>query len=279
MSCPPPLRCLQAVLSVLPLLLVAACVPALDAASSNSFLAPTLPPPMATATPTLPPPTATCTAVPQPTLTPVVTPLCAPASSVGDWECREYTAGRVHTRSCAPAPLAEAQCLCYEDLDYGIALEYPASLEVLTPDNWAFPERNREALARRQAFDGAMGHFELQIWLASEPDLASWLQKMRGFHGEDSFPAMAPNATVGGHPAVAFIEPGYHYHLTVILSDGAHVYRLRWLRYACEENGLPTVRRILDSVRTLPEPVPAEIPDDIWQQAARHCTSKVGTRQ
>lgn len=169
--------------------------------------------------------------------------------------------------------MSEAEWLCYEDLNYGIALEYPASFEVSIPGSAASP-KEPEGHARYHKLVGDTGNFELDIWLTSEPDLTAWLAKMRGLYsmsGAGLFPAMEPNATVGGHPAVVFIQEGHHYDLTALFSDGARVYRLQWLFMACEEGGLPTVRRILDSVRTSPEPVSAQIPDDIWQQALRKC--------
>jgi len=125
-------------------------------------------------------------------------------------------------------------------------------------------------------FLGPPGSIWLDAWLASEPDLTAWLEKMNRVSASRFAPVMVPNATVGGRPAIVIVDQPQTApkRLAVFFGDGAHFYRL-WCWIACySENGrpvaaLPDVRRVLDSIRFSPEPVPAEIPDDIWQQALR----------
>lgn len=107
-------------------------------------------------------PSATPTATPRPTVTAtaVVALLCPPAPPEGRWECRESTTGEVQTRTCAPVSLSEAEWLCYEDLNYGVALEYPASYGASIPLSWGNPPSNPEARARLHKFVGDTGNFE-----------------------------------------------------------------------------------------------------------------------
>ncbi len=229
-----------------------------------------------TSTPTLPPPTSTPTPLPAtstlaPTPTVAMSILCPPASSEAEWQCRESSRTTVWTRTCSPAPSSELEWRCYEDVDYGFAISHPESWQVRTPINRTSSD-DPAVIVRRHEFSGPEGAVDLDIWLKSESDLVAWLEEMNSISGSRLFPSMEPNATVGGHPAVVHImDPDSHHSMfTVFFSEGTHIYRL-WYTMSCREGGLSTVRRMLDSIRFSPEPIPAEIPDDVWQQALRIC--------
>jgi len=59
---------------------------------------------------------------------------------------------------------------------------------------------------RRHSFFGLEGAVDLDIWLASGPDLAAWLKTMNSISGPRLFPLMEPNATVAGRPAIIYID-------------------------------------------------------------------------
>lgn len=208
------------------------------------------------------------------TPTPIATTLFLypPASAEGEWECKESTSGGARTRTCAP--LSPHKPVCYEDLDYGFAMAYPANFKVTISINVVSP-RDPGVIVRRHEIFGPTAAVDLDIWRSSEPDLTTWLERMRrtgGAGDEKMFPRMEPNGRVGGRPAIAFIEglESYHQMFTVFFSNGPHFYRL-WYTMSCHEEGLSTVRRMLDSIRFSPDPVEAEIPEAVWQQAQEVC--------
>ncbi|MFO7943796.1 MAG: hypothetical protein R6U51_05800 [Anaerolineales bacterium] len=57
---------------------------------------------------------------------------------------------------------------------------------------------------------------------------------------------------------------------TAFTKDGNHVFRL-WHTMLSREEGLSTVRRMLNSLRFSQVSVPADTPDDVWQKAVNIC--------
>jgi len=201
------------------------------------------PSPTSTHTPTLEPTstrTATLTSEPTPTRTPTSTPtpdavaqLCPPEASEADWPCYDLT----------------------------------ISIKARSPDD--------VAIKRRYAItDPPIGAVEVDVWLPEEPDLTAWLKMKNAVSGSDRlYPVTEPNGSVGGHPAVFFVmgPEGPQPMFTVLFSDGTYIYRF-WHTMTCHEDGLPAVRQMLDSFRFRGEPaVPAEVPEDVWQQALDIC--------
>lgn len=227
-------------LALLALLGLAACAgtpPATEIAAPSPSLSPT-----ATHTPTSELTltyTPTPTSEPTPTRTPTSTPapdavahLCPPEASEADWPCYDLT----------------------------------ISIRARSPDD--------VAIKRRYAItDPPIGAVEVDVWLPTEPDLTAWLETMSDVSGPDLYPVMEPNGSVGGHPAVFFVmgPEGPQPLFTVLFSDDTYIYRV-WYTMTCYEDGLPALRRLLDSFRFRGEPaVPAEIPKDVWQQALDIC--------
>lgn len=218
----------------------------------------------------IPTPTSVRNLTPVPGSTPTLaTPyLCPPITSEEkEWSCEKHP--KSWTRTCTSSS-PEQKWDCYEDLDYGLALAYPPHWKTSISINTT--STDFAVIRRRHEFAGPEGAIDLDIWLTTGPDLISWLEKMNRISGAKLFPLMVPNAAVGGHPAVIFImnsdspQPMF----TVFTKDGRHVFRL-WYTMSCHEEGLPTVRRMLNSLRFSREPVPAEIPDDVWQKAVNVC--------
>ena len=206
------------------------------------------------------------------TVTPTaVSFLCPPASSSGtEWQCRENAPAL--TRTCTPVSSAERGGACYEDLKYGFAVEYPTSdLEVSIPIDEH--SSNGVTILRRHSFEGQGGVFLVDITPMFEPDLVTWMEKMRRATGPNLYPAMEPNATVGGYPAVAFtdnpmtISPMF----TVLVSNGTYVYSLLFT-LRCDDEDIAVMQRFLDSFRFSTESVPAEIPQTVWENVRRAYT-------
>lgn len=204
-----------------------------EAPSTPTFTSPTL---LHTRTPrpthTLASPTATPPPTPRATATPIaVARLCPPASSDADWECQD------------------------------LAVSISSKL------------RDDVQIKKRYSFiKPPLGGLDVDVWLPSDPDLITWLEKNHATSSE-MFPALEPNATVAGHPAVVFVmgPEGPQSLLTVFFGDGIHIYRL-WYTITCTEGELLAVRQMLDSFRFAGQPaVPAEIPEDLWQQALDVC--------
>jgi hypothetical protein len=121
----------------------------------------------------------------------------------------------------------------------------------------------------------SMGGIDVDIWITSEPTLAAWLEQMNRMTGPELFPLLEPNATVGDHPAIIYITglDSPETMLAVVFSDGIHVYRL-WHTMSCSRDTLKIVRQMIDSIRFSPAPAPAELPEDIWQQALYICAQE-----
>jgi len=217
-------------------------------------------------------PNQTETAVP-PTVSPTAAAntsfLCPPASSEAEWECPEMASGRM--RICFPVSPSE-EWPCYEDLKYGFALAYPpdwkASIEINQPSS------NGVVVERRHAFTGPTGYFMVDIIPTFGQDLVAWMDKLREATSPELVPEMKPNARVGGYPAVIFSSGSSHVMLTVFISNGTHAFELLYNLW-CEEGEREMVGRILDSFRFSAEPVPAEVPDVVWQQAQELCEQPI----
>jgi|GEM_PF-1978708 len=190
------------------------------------------------------------------------------ASKEKDWICEKHP--KSWARSCTSSS-SEEKWDCYEDLDYEVALNHPpnwrASISMNTTSS------DFAVVRRRHEIKGPEGAIDLDIWVTTEEDLISWMKKMNRISGSDLFPLMEPNASVDGHPAIIFImgssdspQPMF----TVFTKDESHVFRL-WHTILCREEGLSTVREMLDSLRFSQKSVLAEIPDDVWQKAVNIC--------
>jgi hypothetical protein len=55
---------------------------------------------------------------------------------------------------------------------------------------------------------------------------------------------------------------------TIFVSNGTHAYALLFT-LQCDKEQIPIMCRMLDSFRFSAEPVPAEIPDAVWQEVER----------
>lgn len=227
-----------------------------------------LPSPTSLASPTSTP-AENLTPTPSHTPTQATTFLCpSKASKEKDWTCEKHPGS--WTRSCTSTS-PEQKWDCYEDLDYEVALNHPPNWRASIPMNTT--STDFAVVRRRHEIIGPEGAIDLDIWVTTEEDLLSWMEKMNRICGSDLFPLMVPNAAVGGHPAMIFImgssdspQPMF----TVFIKDGSHVFRL-WHTILCREKGLSTLRRMLNSLRFSQESVPAEIPDDVWQKAVNIC--------
>ncbi|MGC9348995.1 MAG: hypothetical protein ACP5JG_12700 [Anaerolineae bacterium] len=191
--------------------------------------------------------------------------LCPPAASDAEWECRAHP--KDWTRTCTAA--GETAWRCYEDRDYGFALSYPPNWQASISINTKMP--GDQVIKRRHELRGPEGVVEVDIWTSTHETLAAWLEE-RHRTSPTLFPVLKPNATVGGQPAALYVTGAESPEtmLTVILSDGAHVYRF-WHTMRCQKGELETLRQMLDTIRFSPEPVTAEIPDEVWQQAVDIC--------
>ncbi len=224
--------------------------------------------PTATQTPTSASPSLpTMTPVTPPATPPAAPPpLCPPAASEAAWECRTHP--KDWTRTCTAADATTWRC--YEDRDYGFALAYPPEWQASISINTQTPSAG--VIQRRHAFTGPMGAVEVDIWTPAHETLAAWLEEMQRT-SPSLFPVREPNATVGGQPAALYITGAESPEtmLTVVFTDGAHVYRF-WRTMRCGEGELETLRRMLDTLRFSPEPLAAEIPDEVWQPVVNVCT-------
>ncbi|MCS7282458.1 MAG: hypothetical protein RMK65_03555 [Anaerolineae bacterium] len=168
-----------------------------------------------------------------------------------------------------PSAYHKVAWACYEDLAYGFALEYPAEWKwTISMDTRL---RSDVKIAKRHEFRGVEGALEIDIWAPPDPDLARWLRKHQEATGPDLIRITEPNAKVGGYPAVAFVMDDVQNPspmLTVYVSNGQYVYRL-WFTLYCDPAGLPILRQILDTFRFSARAVPAEIPEDVWQEVQR----------
>ena len=193
--------------------------------------------------------------------------LCPPAASDAAWKCRTHPKG--WTRTCTSGD--KTAWRCYEDRDYGFALSYPPNWQASVSINTKMP--GDQVIKRRHELRGLEGVVEVDIWTSTHETLAAWLEEMHRT-SPNLFPVLEPNTTVGGHPAALYITGAESPEtmLTVVFSDGAHVYRF-WHTMFCQEGELETLRRMLDTIRFSPEPIPAEIPDDVWQQALDICAA------
>lgn len=213
------------------------------------------------------PPSAVSTISPTPTSAPTPILLCPASSSTKEWQCEENRS--VHTRKCVPAPSSGPAWACYEDFQYGFAVEYPAEWTVGVSMNYGL--HSDVKITRRHEFRGPQGALDIDIWYPAEPDLVRWLEKHRGVTGPDLVRITEPNAQVAGYPAAAFVmgDPqNPSPMLTVYVGNGRYVYRL-WFTLYCDPEEVPIIRRVLDSFRFSAQTVPAEIPEEVWQEVGR----------
>jgi hypothetical protein len=155
-------------------------------------------------------------------------------------------------RLCPPAS-SEAEWEC-QDLEIAIKSQFPDDMKL----------RRRYSIT-----DPPIGALFIDIWLPSDADLATWLEKQ---NAPNLFPVQDPNGTVGGHPAIFWVKDSRHCSFNALVSDGTYIYKVYYV-IICHEDGLPAVRQMLDTFRFAGEPaVSAEIPADVWQQALEVCT-------
>ncbi len=154
-------------------------------------------------------------------------------------------------RLCPPAS-SEAEWEC-QDLEIAIKSQFPDDIKI----------RRRYSIT-----DPPIGALDIDIWLPSDADLTTWLEKQ---NAPNLFPVQDPNGTVGGHPAIFWVKDSRHCSFNTLVSDGTYIYKVYYV-IICHEDGLPTVRQMLDTFRFSGEPaIPADIPENIWQQALEVC--------
>jgi hypothetical protein len=105
-------------------------------------------------------------------------------------------------------------------------------------------------------------------------DLERWLASAQRRSGPSLFPQTELNASVAGRPAAIWVDDcpsQYFSSVGLVFSDGRHIYW--WWHFAFyEEAGMLPLRQMLDSLRFGEETaVPAEIPEEIWQEALQGC--------
>jgi hypothetical protein len=155
-------------------------------------------------------------------------------------------------RLCPPAS-SETEWEC-QDLEIAIKSQFPDDMKL----------RRRYSIT-----EPPIGAFEVDVWLPSDADLTTWLEKQ---NAPNLFPVREPNGAVGGHPAIFWVTDPPHSSFNALVSDGTYIYKVYYV-IICHEDGLPAVRQMLDTFRFAGEPaVPAEIPEDVWQQARAVCT-------
>ena len=114
--------------------------------------------------------------------------------------------------------------LRYEDLGYGVALEYPAEWKVETTIQQPVPFPDPSAIIKRQSFIGPEGLIELDVWLSKGYKLDEWLN----WYEKTRFdlPLLKPNAQVNGQSAVVFIMEGQQDTLTTYFKNDEYIFRL-----------------------------------------------------
>ncbi|MCX7855854.1 MAG: hypothetical protein N2556_07775 [Anaerolineae bacterium] len=168
-----------------------------------------------------------------------------------------------------PAVSDESQWPCYEDLVYGFAMEHPPEWRWTVGTDTGL--RSDVKIAKRHEFRGLQGAMDIDIWHPSDPDLAQWLKKHKEAAGPDLVRITEPNAKVGGYPAAAFVigdAQNPSPMLAVYVSNGQYVYRL-WFTLYCDPAEIPIIRRMLNTFRFSAQAVPAEIPEEVWQEVQR----------
>jgi hypothetical protein len=194
--------------------------------------------PSATATVAIPASTPTFTALPA-TATPTSTPRPSPTPIAV-------------ARLCPPAS-SEAEWEC-QDLEIAIKSRFPDDIKI----------RRRYSITELPI--GPL--LEVDVWLPSDADLTTWLEKQ---NAPNLFPVQEPNGAVGGHPAIFWVTDPPHSSFNALVSDGTYIYKAYYV-ISCHEDGLPAVCQMLDTFRFAGEPaVPAEIPEDVLQQARAVC--------
>lgn len=157
----------------------------------------------------------------------------------------------------------------YQDADYGFTVEYPAGWKAEITIDLHDPDPKPEWVLRRHIFMGDTGVVFIDVSAANGTDLPAWLKWV----GEVTapFPAVEPNATVAGYPAVAFVQNGVP---SVFVSDGRYVYQLLYTA-VYSENGLQAYQHMLDTFRLAGSTtVGAEIPQSVIQSARQILESR-----
>ena len=214
---------------------------------------------------------------PLPEPTPLPTFLCPARTWPEDeWECQEDS--RAGVRQCTSTAL-EPYMVCYEDLFNGFALSLPVDWQPRTNNYLSYPRQYRPGNMVVKDHDISMfvqdqlvGVTLIRIFVPRVQSLSSWLASMhRSNPGQVS--ATYTDISLGGHPAAIWINecsPGYYREVHVAVHNGERV--IWWLAYVNADAGIVALRQMLDTVRFTEETaVPAEIPDDIWQEALQGC--------
>jgi hypothetical protein len=187
------------------------------------------------------------------------------------WQCREDSGDGVR-RCTGAAP--DRKLHCYEDLDYRFAVSLPAGSSAASTGVLQEPQFGG-AMIKRHLIQHAQGHTDLVVLLAGGQELDTWLITKQG-RNPLMFPVTEPNAAVSAQPAVIWFNcSGDLTLIDAVVSDGEHVYW--WRHVAYYPGGVLLLRQMLDSVRFSSEaPVPADIPEQIWQQAQAACSNRRG---
>jgi hypothetical protein len=250
----------------------------IEAETAEPTATATLTTPTPTATAVLPTPTATATEAPptvEPTSTPLPVALCpGEAESELTWSCEENS--RDGVRYCTAVEL-EQQFVCYEDLTHSFALSLAAEWTTFVTVYQRPPHRETNQIVidhdvsfySNNQLDGGV---KLSVFVPREQSLANWLTNKHRV-SPDVYPITNPNARVAGHPAAVWkfdCSPQWYREVQVAVHNGERVFL--WRHYAFNEAGVLALRPLLDSMRFSEETaVPAEIPDELWQEALDGC--------
>ena len=160
--------------------------------------------------------------------------------------------------------------------DYGqLTLQYPVAWKRETTIAQPVPFSDPEAIIKRETFTWASGGIDLDVWAARELPLDEWLE----WYGKTRYelPITQPNATVGGHSAVVFVEEGGIKSLTAFFSDGKYVYRL-WYSLASEQ-GLEAYWELLNTFAWSREDIASvQIPESIKKSAQQAFEAAAGCK-
>jgi hypothetical protein len=189
------------------------------------------------------------------------------------WECRENPATGI--RQCTAVDQEEAP-VCFEDRDHPFALLLPPDWSThLVLRQEGYNPFHATVIVKKQTFlHYDYGFSDVAIFMAGGQSLERWLASAQRRSGPSLFPQTELNATVAGRPAAIWVDDcpsQYFSSVGLVFSDGRHIYW--WWHFAYDdETGMLPLRQMLDSLRFGEETaVPAEIPDDIWQEALQGC--------
>jgi hypothetical protein len=201
------------------------------------------------------------------------------AAQNGAWTCEETS--RDGTRYCTAVD-PEQNLACYEDLDHFFALLLPVDWVTDTTVYQRFSHRpyppsqmmvkDHQIIIYDDDKRYGDGVTIVRIFVPVDRTITSWLtHRQRSNPGQVS--QTRTDITVAGQPGAIWLNdcsPQYYREVHIAVHNGERVFW--WQHYAYNEASIVALRQMLDSLRFGEETaVPAEIPDDIWQEALRGC--------